>query len=414
MKTLVILALTIIPLCVVAQKETYDMLTLNDPAGFSREQTTGHLKFLKKDADRYCQIAIFPSRTATGNPVEEFSLEWDDLVKKYFNVGVPDKKDVEGPADGWTVVSAVAAARDSNGDFASMLLSIVGHGRVTSIRVDVNTEAFNGDVENFISGIAPESKIADELMSKGVISQQPIVHVQATNTTESFFKPQNLISGVWRGLGTRATISGVTNAAGTGYASFTTGTELGIKQIAFFDDGTYCNILPSGGLIDYRDARAKEPNYWGTYKLENGKGSIKWDAFATADQFSIENGVLIYARTEFRKLKSVDNWTFSGIFTAETNPSAYNGSEPTISFNSDGRFDDHGAIYWLRHVKGYNEDMQDKMTGSGVYEVMNYTITFRYDDGRLIRMLLFDPDVADRSKPSQLQLGGTKSYVDRK
>ncbi len=405
-----------------AQRETFDIITFDTPPGYSRNSGDGYLIFLKRIGNEYCQIGIYASREGNGDAQTEFVFEWNDLIKKSTQVEVPASNS-RGPVDGWTFIDAASPVKFEKGDYNVFLFSIIGHKRVTSVRMDVNTERFNGEIEKFFGSLRVESAIADK-MSAGneTVAQQnnPIQQQKSAGAAQSIiaagslFKSGKAIVGVWRGIGTYSTVSGITNAAGTGYSQITYGSTLTVRQIAFFDDGTFCNYLPSDGLADYATTRTREPNYWGHYTFSNGSGTIQWDAATTVDNFKIENGNLLYDKVAWTKLASLHNWKFDGTFTAERNPSAYNGPEPTITFSANSRFDDHGAIYWLRHVKGSNSDMQDQMTGSGTYDIQNFTVTFRYDDGRLIRMLINYPDAGDRTKPTEFGLGGIKSFVNRK
>jgi hypothetical protein len=405
----------------VAQTETFDILTFNDPTDYPRTVGADYVSFVKTAGTGYCQIIVYRSRAGNGEPTQEFKNEWADLIKKIRKADVPANVDHKILADGWSIVMGSAVIQFDKGNYVGLLTSIIGHGRVTSVNINANTEQFNADIEKFLASIKAESKIADGLVSPNSAVQAPSPSqsaqqqiVTTPDQAASFFKNGTAIVGVWRGVGTYNTIFGVTNSAGTGFASVTYGTSLSVKQIAFFDDGTFCNFMPADGLINYSAARAKEPNYWGKYSFANGAGTIKWDAFTTTNEFKFQNDELLYDQTVWRKIPSLDGWRFDGTFTAEKDPASYNGPEPTITFTANGIFEDHGAIYWLRHVRGYNTDMQDKMTGSGVYEVLNYTVTFKYNDGRVIRMLILNPDTHDKSAPNQFALGGLKSFIDRK
>ncbi len=398
------------------QSETYDILTFSPPAGYTRQPGKDYIQFIRFNDEKtaYCTIAIYSSRQGTDDIKGEFVAEWNDLIKKTTEekVEAPAETQQVGPDNGWTVRSGTSLVKFSKGDFVVMLVSLAGHGRVTSIRIDINTNNFEADISAFIASLKPESKIADDL---AVPSQSKLIAVTqavSSGAHASSFSSNNPVVGVWWGLRSITTAGGITNAAGTGYSYYGTSTTNKLRQIAFFGDGSFCNVVSSDGLLDQAQQRSKYPDYWGNWTFDKGTGSIHFGASLTYP-ISIENAILVYNQDHYYKVLPNDHQFMEGTYTAEKDPAAYIGSEPTIEFSLDGRFADHGAIYWTRHVKGYTEDMQDKMTGSGKYEVVDYTIIFTYDDGRLIGMTFLDTGSADKARPAQMRLGNFH-LLDRK
>jgi hypothetical protein len=399
------------------QKETYDILSFLPPAGYERQQGKAGIQFTRTtdNKTKYCTITIYVSRASTDNVKQEFIDEWTVLIKNGKHVEIPTETQTAPPEDGWNVVNGLAAVTSDKGNYVISLLSIVGHKRVTSILIETNSDSFNPDLEKFLESVNPETKIAETLAATAVAGAQvvntPAITTTTTGSSVTTTTPgsgDSALTGIWWVISTNTTVGGVTNAAGTGYASYGTRNSIVVRRIAFLEDGTFCQILPEGGLFDFKQQRAKNPNYWGTYHFANGSGTIKLDGLATTYPFTLQQGSVVYDRDKYEKIQRVDHFVFQGIFTAEKNPSAYQGPEPTIEFFSNGRFTDQGAIYWVRHVKSITEDTQDKLTGSGKYEISNYTITFSYDDGRLIRMTFLEA----KPSPAQIRLG--LSLLDRK
>jgi len=108
----------------------------------------------------------------------------------------------------------------------------------------------------------------------------------------------------------------------------------------------------------------------------------------------------------------MDGHRFEGTFTAEKDPSRNTGPEPTLAFTLDGRFTDRGAIYWMRHVRGYSEDESDRAPGSGTYAIKNFTMVFRYDDGRQVRLAFIDCGGSDLKRPAEVRFHNL--ILDRK
>ena len=105
---------------------------------------------------------------------------------------------------------------------------------------------------------------------------------------------------------------------------------------------------------------------WGTYTFSNGKGTVNMPYAAIP--FRLQGKELIFTKNQtdwpFYQLPSVDGATFNGTY----NMSAVNGKIPSITFTSDGKFTDNGALKELYHE--YIDCLNPAVTqGSGNYAV---------------------------------------------
>ena len=135
---------------------------------------------------------------------------------------------------------------------------------------------------------------------------------------------------------------------------------------------------------------------WGTYTFSNGRGVVNMPYVSIP--FIMKGNELIFTKNQtewpFYQLPSVDGATFNGTY----NMSAVNGQIPSISFTSDGKFTDNGALQQLYHE--YIDCLNPAVTpGSGQYVVKDYSIVFNYTDGRKI-ILAFLGAGYDKSNPS--------------
>ncbi|MBL0274118.1 MAG: hypothetical protein IPQ06_13865 [Chitinophagaceae bacterium] len=90
------------------------------------------------------------------------------------------------------------------------------------------------------------------------------------------------------------------------------------------------------------------------------------------------------------------------------------GKIPSITFSSDGRFSDNGAIRVLYHE--YNDCINPGMLpGSGTYQVKDYTITFNYTDGRKIKIAFMGTEY-DKSNqsPAVLRMSNNEDPMTRR
>ncbi len=380
-----------------AQTETFDVFILTPPAGYERVLGKEALQFTRYGDDKssYCRFTIYATRSSTDNFKDEFLKEWELLVKSVHKVNAPTEIETGPSDDGWIGMSGVAPVQSDNGNYIIMLISIIGHKRAGSILIQTNSDTFNQDITTLAESVEPQKKLVATLYP---VTQDPIKTgtlgggVNAAPSMSTTPVSGNELVGIWSGFK-------------LGSSFYETSSKM--KYVAFFEDGSFWNAVGSDGLSNYEKKRDSYPGPWGKYTKEKNSeiGTIRYGALE--EIFQLKNGILAYDRVEFKKLPRTDHLKIDGTFTAEQDPKAYNGPEPTITLSMNGRFDDHGAIYWVRHVKGYTEDMQDKMTGSGTYDIYNYTITFKYDDGRLINMTILDTGSPDKAKPTSIRLGNS-------
>jgi hypothetical protein len=135
---------------------------------------------------------------------------------------------------------------------------------------------------------------------------------------------------------------------------------------------------------------------WGTYTFSNGRGVVNMP-YASIP-FTMKGNELVFIKNQtnwpFYQLPSVDGATFKGTYVM----AAVHGQIPSISFTSDGRFTDNGALKQLYHE--YIECLNPAVTpGSGRYAVKDYSIVFNYTDGRKI-VLAFLGAEYDKNNPS--------------
>jgi hypothetical protein len=134
---------------------------------------------------------------------------------------------------------------------------------------------------------------------------------------------------------------------------------------------------------------------WGTYTFSNGKGILKLPYGDILLKMENNNLVITANQTDhgFIKKNSVDGATFSGTYVLNE----FNGKIPSVTFTSDGRFTDEGALSILYHE--YIDCINPALTmGSGTYEVKNYSVLFNYSDGRKIKIAFPGTDY-DKSNP---------------
>ena len=150
---------------------------------------------------------------------------------------------------------------------------------------------------------------------------------------------------------------------------------------------------------------------WGTYSFSNGRGILKMP-YANIPLRMEGNTLIISANQtdhKFYSLPSVDGAKFNGTYVMSV---AY-GKIPAITFTTDGKFTDNGAIRVLYH--DYNDCINPAVApGSGTYVVKDYSITFNYADGRKIQIAFMgtEYDIKNQS-PAILRMSNNEDPMHK-
>ena len=142
---------------------------------------------------------------------------------------------------------------------------------------------------------------------------------------------------------------------------------------------------------------------WGTYSFENGQGTVNMP-FGSFP-IRLEGGKLIMAPISeehtFIRMPPIDDIKLNGTWMIE-NP---DDKPVTITFNTDGSFTDRGVLRVLDHTMYIDYYSIADGGGSGKYSIKDYTITFNYSDGRLMKVAFTGNQfVPGNNSPKELYL----------
>jgi len=203
------------------------------------------------------------------------------------------------------------------------------------------------------------------------------------------------IVGVWQGISLSVGATSIGEPLGVRYKVFSP---------IFLSNGQayFGPKFPSEGLagLDTRIPPELHRRDWGTYTFSNGRGVLKMPYGEVPMRMEGNRLIISPNRTDhaFARLNAVDGATFNGTYVL----SALNGKIPSITFSSDGRFTDNGALKVLYHE--YVDCLNPALSaGSGTYEVRDYSVLFSYSDGRRIKLAFLGAEYS-RSNPSPATL----------
>lgn len=210
------------------------------------------------------------------------------------------------------------------------------------------------------------------------------------------------IVGVWAGLSLGFTArTGDLNYTSTVAAFYSNGLVFySAKLQTFLFDG-----------VNPAFAREVTPRWWGTWTFDKTSGSMKMLFGEIPLELKGEQLVLTTNKTEhkFGRLANVDGARFDGTYAFQEEQ----GKVPKITFSADGTFKDDGALKVLEH-NSYPLYGVCRKPGEGTYEVKNWTIRFRYADGREFKAACLGLAAkAGEQRPKELTLGFNHDTLKR-
>ena len=240
--------------------------------------------------------------------------------------------------------------------------------------------------------------------------------LQFTGYKEPIIKTATLngdgIIGVWQGISL---------SVGMAKPGAELGAEYKSKQLIFFSNGQayFGNNFPTQGLDQLNTWVMAELNRrdWGTYSFVNGKGVLKLPYADIPLRMEVTKLILNTNKAGhgFIKINSVDCAKFNASYALSSKDFAggETGKTPLISFTTDGKFTDNGAVNVLYHE--YIDCLNaGKEPGNGEYEIKSHSVIFHYTDGRVIKIAFIGTDYRNGdTKPATISLSFNENLLRR-
>jgi hypothetical protein len=308
--------------------------------------------------------------------------------------GKPGAIDVVTSLNGWKYFRTGGEVRNANGRlFLHLTVIHVGDRveRVACLSNYVNapypdttfdSPKYRDAVDAFIFGLRFKNH-AEPKMEAGSLQGEGIV-------------------GVWAGLS-------------LGFTARTGNLDYKSTVAAFYSNGMvfYSAKLQTFLFDGVSPAFAREvtPRWWGTWTFDKTSGSMTMLFGEIPLELKGEHLVLTTNKTEhkFVRLANVDGARFDGTYAFQEDQ----GKVPKITFSADGTFRDDGALKVLEH-NPYPLYGICRKPGEGTYEVKNWTIRFRYGDGREFKAACLGLAAkAGEQRPKELILGFNHDTMKR-
>jgi hypothetical protein len=221
---------------------------------------------------------------------------------------------------------------------------------------------------------------ADAYKKNTALNQQtPKTLPPATDANANKFLSDNGIAGVWVSYNKPDLIQ-----------------NLQWNWFVFFNNGKSLQNLPNGGFYNlskgsYYDETKNTPEYWpvGSYTFTNGTGKNKKNAEVSYQEtlkLTKPNQLSINS-TSYFKCVNITGQKLNGSFTSYANPNDPKlktlpyGEKPVITFTNDGKFNDEG--FFNTYLFDGATNPAAAKPGNGTYELKDYSIILKYDDGRV-------------------------------
>jgi len=370
-----------------AQTEIFDIVSFVPPQSWKRAANQEIVSFTTSKGNAFCVAGIYKSRPINVIAESEFLTEWNELVNQPLGIKItPVVK--RSQQNGWIVFSGSADVKTTqSGTYTALLTSFAADGKIISAIINSNSALYKTEADAFLLSITPLKKEV-----AGIVKIPAPVSTGTTatsNTVNEVKMADQGIAGVWVGFENGKFVFGVTshdyvnnrNNYGTTYSA----SALTINWRTFWSDGRYYDGVPYQGLINF-DRNDPANDYAGSYTMEKNTATAKMDHYSSVQKMYVYYPPVrlkFLDKYEYVKCQSVDGLTLNGTYISADHMSnmyysSINEPIPTISFTSDGHFTDDNFI------GDYGKDPL-LAPGIGTYEIKNFTLVLKYDDGRIIQ-----------------------------
>ncbi|MDQ6788106.1 MAG: hypothetical protein M3033_14980 [Acidobacteriota bacterium] len=383
------------------QTGKFGSMTYAAPAGWTEQIFEDGVVFKPKDlpAEEHLTVQIMPPINFSGTLEQALAQSYDEAAAMYkvtkmndVNGGNYPKIEAKKSFRGWDYIRGKGGVQAENG---------------TPYKTELGLELFVVKINNRFERIAilesknncnPSQYYPSDRMSyrKGI--ENFLFSLQFTDFNATVLETGSAkgsgIVGVWQGISLSVGPTSVSQYLGIGNKVF---------SAIFFTNGQvyFGPSFPAEGLDGLNSRMPPELNRrdWATYTFSNGRGVLKMPYGDIPMRMENNKFIITPGKTdhEFIKMNPVDGAVFNGTYAL----SESNGKIPSITFTSNGRFTDHGALKVLYHE--YVDCLNPAATeGSGTYEVKDYSMIFNYSDGRKIKIAFIglEYDKSNQSPPT--------------
>ncbi|MBS1563969.1 MAG: lipocalin family protein, partial [Bacteroidetes bacterium] len=206
---------------VLAQKETYDVVSYSIPKGWKKEVKENGVQIYtgNEKTGEYCLALIIKSTATDASAGDNFTAMWEKLVKGTVSVGEAPVMNDPSNEKGWDLVSGQAHYTDGANKGLVTLITATGNGKLATMVLMANTDKYQQELQGFVRSVE---------LSK----TEPVQGSNNAPATGEIPAPSS-IAGIWE--------SSISETNGMGYANGSPMVTSGYFRHAytFRPDGTY-------------------------------------------------------------------------------------------------------------------------------------------------------------------------------
>lgn len=392
-----------------AQKSNFGILSYAAPEGHERIAHEG-VTILQKEnkaTGAYCQIFIYGMKPGKGSVQEDFDYCWENLAEKPFKFSATPAMQPAAVLKGWQFLIGTAKYADNGVNTLAMQICFSGENSMQNVVILSNWDGYKKDIENFIASV----DVTRDMTAANQADKTPQTHTVATKSND--LGPDNIQrkNTAAADKSTAKPELWVNRRIATSiYANPKTLVDLYL----IYPNGDYFPNVPYEGLINVD--RSFQPESWGRFTMQGNKGKFrnKYDEVAVTKKSAayMEKDGYSYG---FYKFLPVDGLRIEGAYTHVSSDWGKDpkldylndpGCQFVIHFKKDGTFDDKGI---------FSTNKNNCTGGKGTYSIDNFTITFRYDDGRVVHRLFTAPPTRNPATYDEtIYIGYTAHYKKNK
>lgn len=352
----VVIVLLLFSIAAHAQLSNFDVTTYMAPKGWKEAKKTETVTYTKEDPARgFCIITIYRSIDATNDAETNFKMAWQSLVNETLGATAEPKMEFPSTEEGWTTVAGHSLIEKDDTKMAVILASSTGSSKLSNVLIITNSNEYEKEITAFTGSVKLKT-----------ISSKPVAG------------PENLpiVKGdkadLWMNIQVKP---------GYGISTWQTNS---VKFYVVYTNGDYYPDIPFNGLVNFNKTINAES--WGKFTMQGNKGRFK----SKYEDITVEKESATVMKKvgytfKFYKCARVDGLRLEGSWSYIPNWSndpyySQAGCRQVIFFKKDGTFDDRGIF--VSDCSQPNKNRQDT-PGKGSYSISNFTIAFKYDDGRI-------------------------------
>jgi hypothetical protein len=339
--------------------------------------------------NRYIETRILESRPFSGSLQEAFAASWKEALEQLKLVSpytrpydiITERTSFKG----WEYIQGHGTVKRMNDP------NDLGYDKYY---INLFVIKLNNRIERIVTGGSQNINGADFSLYNSSIYSDPILGLCYSVHFDDWKEPAigglkgEEISGMYEGL--KLSGGGLTGS----YALFFPNGQV------FFGEKFPTEGFEGKNTWVYAELNTRN---WGTYTVHNGKGTINMGYGNIPLKVVGDDLVIRTQNTDhtYERLPSLDGAVISGTYAFDGD---WGRKPPSITFTTDGKFMDEGALNILNHQTTSPDEFNiTAKPGSGTYEIKNYTIVFRYTDGRKVQ-IVFTGNGFDRKNPGPATL----------